>query len=188
MATSFKVNEWERFHLVLPVKRMSILLLFGLSIAADPFSRRYHLVESLRQITPESAPEKAYFVDRVEDMLTEMAFCSSGARDVVAMKASALFSEHVILLDDIEERTVNELTNIVSWEGITDRERFPDRLSPIDLLIRLEHKVLTRTNIDMFQVIPPNTIPHQDVIYRILKNIASSTLTYRNYPSGIWVA
>ena len=74
IATSFKVNECERFHLFLPVVRMSFLLLFGLSIAANPFSRRDHLVESLRRITPESAPEKAYFVDRVEDMLTEMAF------------------------------------------------------------------------------------------------------------------
>jgi hypothetical protein len=165
---------------------MSILLLFGLSVAVDPFSRRDHLVESLRQITPESAPEKAYFVDQVEDMLTEMAFCSSGAQDVVVMDAFASFSEHVILLNDIEERTVNKISKIVSKEGIMMRGgySFPETLSPIDLLIRLEYDVLTQTNIDMFELILPGTIPHQDVIYRILKNIASSTFAISDISIG----
>jgi hypothetical protein len=165
---------------------MSILLLFGLSIAADPFVKRDSLVESLRNLALGSAPEKAYLVDRVEDMLTEMAFCSSGAHDVVVMEAFASFSEHIILLDDIEERTVNAISKIVSKEGIMMRVGypFPERLSPIDLLIRLEYEVLTHTNIDMFEVIPPNTIPHQDVIYRILKNIASSTFAISDLSIG----
>jgi hypothetical protein len=49
IAASFKVNECERFHLFLPVIRMSFLLLFGLSIAADPFSRRDHILDQLQR-------------------------------------------------------------------------------------------------------------------------------------------
>jgi hypothetical protein len=159
---------------------MFILIYVGVSLATDPFVIRDSLVEGLRYFAEDSTPEKAYFVDRVEDMLIEMAFCSSDAQDIIIMEGFASFAKHVILLDDIEERTVNRISKIIAEHGIMNRKEswIPERLPPIDLLIRCGYDILTQTNMDMFELTPSDTIPNQNVIHRILKNIASSIFPY----------
>jgi hypothetical protein len=155
---------------------MIYIFVLGCALATDMPSLKESTSKYLRALTWGGAPEKSYLVDRTEDLLTEIVLGSAVEEGIRYMGAITSFVEQVLLRDDLDERTINLLSRSIENKGVLDGTFREDATtSPADLTVCLAYQVLVKTGIDMFSVIPPNTIPHQDLIGEILRNYAIST-------------
>jgi hypothetical protein len=157
-----------------------LLQAFGFTLATNLGPIKEVSMNFLRTIPVNSAVEKIYLVDRVEDILTELALPpyshTSFESRAPIMEAFTAFVEFILNSDDINEKRINDISWILEdysiWNlsrGLEERDQFSS------VLIEISQRILITTGIDMLLHIPDETIPNQALIQRLVDRISKTT-------------
>jgi hypothetical protein len=164
---------------------MNIFHFFGLTLATNLALYKEVSINFLRSIPVNSAVEKIFLVETVENMFNELEllpFHHSSFEDRVRiMDGLTIFIEFILNSNDINERRINSISKVFeNNRPLKSHRSFEDLDKFAFVIIDIAHAILITTGIDMFSHMPAGTIPNQDLIESVLSRIASSDISPAN--------